>query len=96
MDNETPETFPTILHLNFGNRAEDVEINIPELSDEQLEALWDTYKLQEARLELRERTGFDPAVTLSNQTAEDVAWYVNWLDRHPEERKKLNESYGTD
>jgi hypothetical protein len=52
MDNETSETPPTILHLNFGDRVEDVEINMPDLTDEQLGALWDTYKLQEARLEL--------------------------------------------
>ena len=96
MDNETPDTPPTTLHLNFGDRAEDVELNMPDLSDEQLRALWDTYKLQEARLELRERTGFDPAVTLSNQTSEDVAWFVDWVKRHPEFTEKAKEEYGTD
>jgi hypothetical protein len=91
MDEEIPEERPIFLHLNYGDSAEDVEIVVSELSDEQLRALWDNFKLQEARLELRERTGHDPAVHLFNYTSEDIDWYINWLERNPEKRKEINE-----
>ena len=91
MDEETPEERPIFLHLNYGDSGEDVEIIVSEQTNEQLQALWDNFKLQEARLELRERTGSDPAVRLSNYTSGDIQWYLDWLDRNPEKYKEINE-----
>jgi len=83
MINEEPSKDFTV-HINYGpNGGETKSINLEELSDEKLQELYEV-GVQEARYVLRERTGWDPAVTLWNITPADMQWFVDWRRRHPE------------
>lgn len=69
------------LHLNFGDTAKNVSVKLEELSDEELQLLYES-GLEDARYVLRERTGNDPAVNFFNMTPDDVAWFYGWLKRN--------------
>lgn len=81
MENKNPEEEEVTLHLNYGAEGHTVTVKLGDLDDDQLAELYDS-GLENARYVLRERTGKDPAVTLSNMTPKDVEWHVDWLKRN--------------
>lgn len=89
MENKNPEEEEVTLHLNYGTEAHDVTVKLGELDDDQLAELYDS-GLESARYVLRERTGDDPAVTLSNMTPEDIQWAYDWWVRNRENQDAIS------
>jgi len=81
MDNN-PEKTEITVHVNMSDGGKTVTLVLGDLDDEQLESLYKDAGVEEARLVLRERTGWDPAVNVLNMGPEDMKWRYDWLKRH--------------
>lgn len=77
------------VRLTDGTSAENVDVDLKTASDSDLEFLWEVIKSEEAREELKIRTGFDPAKNLWTMTKEDLEYFAKWCAANPEKRKEL-------
>jgi hypothetical protein len=77
------------VRLTDGVSAKNVDIDLKTASDSDLEFLWEVIKSEEAREELKIRTGFDPAKNLWTMTKEDYRYFAEWCKANPEKRKEL-------
>ncbi len=86
------------VRLTDGVSSEEVEIDLKTESEENLRFLWEVIKSEEAREELKLRTGFDPAKNFSNFGPEDMEYYLKWCEanpeKHAEELRLAKEEYG--
>jgi len=80
------------VRLTSGVSAQNVEIDLKTATDSDLEFLWEVIKNEDAREELKLRTGMDPAKNLFNQTREDLDYFLEWTKNNPE---KYQELYGS-
>ena len=77
------------VRLTSGVSAQDVNIDPKTTPDSDLQFLWEVVKSEEAREELKIRTGLDPAKNLWTMTKEDYEYFSDWCDANPEKRKEL-------
>ena len=86
------------VRLTDGVSSEEVEIDLKTETDENLKFLWEVLKNEEAREELKLRTGLDPAKNFFNFGPEDTKYYFEWIkanpEKHAEELKRSKEKYG--
>jgi hypothetical protein len=86
------------VRLTDGVSSEEVEIDLKTETDENLKFLWEVLKNEEAREELKLRTGYDPAKNFSNFGPEDMKYYLEWAkanpEKHAEKLKRSKEKYG--
>lgn len=80
------------VRLTTGVSAQDVEIDLKTATDSDLEFLWEAVKNEDAREELKLRTGMDPAKNLFSMTREDLEYFSDWAQKNPE---KYQELYGS-
>jgi hypothetical protein len=80
------------VRLTSGVSAQNVEIDLKTATDSDLKFLWEVIKNEDAREELKLRTGMDPAKNLFNQTREDLDYFLEWTKNNPE---KYQELYGS-
>jgi 5-hydroxyisourate hydrolase-like protein (transthyretin family) len=80
------------VRLTTGVSAQDVEIDLKTASDSDLQFLWEVVKNEDAREELKLRTGVDPAKNLFSMTREDLDYFSDWVQKNPE---KYQELYGS-
>lgn len=86
------------VRLTDGVSSEEVELDLKTESDENLKFLWEVIKSEEAREELKLRTGHDPAKNFATSGPEDSKYFLEWCKANPEkyaEKLKLaKEKYG--
>jgi hypothetical protein len=86
------------VRLTDGLSSEEVEVDLKTESDENLKFLWEVIKSEEARQELKLRTGLDPAKNFSTSTKEDIEYFIQWSKDNPEKHEELyghlKEKYG--
>jgi hypothetical protein len=86
------------VRLTDGVSSEEVEIDLKTESEENLKFLWEVIKSEEARQELKLRTGLDPAKNFSSSTKEDIEYFIEWAENNPEKYEELyghlEEKYG--
>lgn len=86
------------VRLTDGLSSQEVEVDLKTASDEELKFLWEVIKSEEARQELKLRTGFDPAKNFFTSTKEDLEYYGQWKKDNPEKDQELyghlEEKYG--
>lgn len=86
------------VRLTDGLSSEEVEVDLKTAADEDLKFLWEVVKSEEARQELKLRTGMDPAKNFSTSTKEDLEYYSQWKKDNPEKYQELyghlKEKYG--
>lgn len=80
------------VRLTNGLSAKNVDIDLKTASDSELNFLWETVKSEEARQELKLRTGMDPAKNMMSSTKEDLEYFMKWAEENPE---KYQELYGS-
>ena len=80
------------VRLASGVSSETIEIDLKTASDSDLKFLWEVIKNEEAREELKLRTGMDPAKNLFTDTKEDLEYFLEWAKNNPE---KYQELYGS-
>lgn len=80
------------VRLTSGVSAQNIEIDLKTATDSDLKFLWEVIKNEDAREELKLRTGMDPAKNLFNQTREDLDYFLEWTKNNPE---KYQELYGS-
>lgn len=72
------------VRVTDGTSSQNIEIDLETALDSDLEFLWQTVKNEDAREELKLRTGMDPAKNFSNQSAEDLQYFLEWTKKYPE------------
>jgi hypothetical protein len=86
------------VRLTDGVSSEEVEIDLKTETDENLKFLWEVLKNEEAREELKLRTGLDPAKNFFNFGPEDMEYYFEWIkanpEKHAEKLRRSKEKYG--
>jgi hypothetical protein len=87
------EEYQVDMHVITASGGKDLKFQLKDLTDEELNQLYEETGLEEARLAYRERTGDDPAKNLWIYGPEDFAWFQDWCDRNPEKFEKLRAQY---
>jgi hypothetical protein len=75
--------------IDTANGGEIVEIDVAEIDDARLHSLA-RFGSDEAREEIKKRTGLDPYKPIEEHTKEDVEFYMEWLkNNNSEEYDKI-------